>query len=170
MAVIFSKTPKGYEEIEKRGGGLTPRVRRLLILVDGKRSGEDIKAMLNADDLMHTLGFLEENGYIKAASITDKSGQSAVLFPEQRLPSITAFRDILETDSSSLSMARNFMNNTIGAFVGPVGTSALIDHIDSARSHAELRELFDDWYYAIVSSRDGRREAETLRLKLLEVI
>jgi hypothetical protein len=30
--------------------------------------------------------------------------------------------------------------------------------------------VFDDWYYVIVSSRDGKREAEGLREKLLEVI
>ena len=51
------------------------------------------------------------------------------------------------------------MTNTISAFVGPVGTSTLIDKINKAESHLELRAVFDDWYYVIVSSRDGRREA-----------
>ena len=40
----------------------------------------------------------------------------------------------------------------------------------AARTQADLRSLFDEWYHAIVSSRDGRREAEQLRSKLLEVI
>ena len=38
MGVIFAKTRKGHEEIETRSGGLSPRVRRVLIFVDGKRS------------------------------------------------------------------------------------------------------------------------------------
>jgi len=33
-----------------------------------------------------------------------------------------------------------------------------------------LRALFDEWYNALVLSRDGRREAEGLRTKLLVVI
>ena len=40
----------------------------------------------------------------------------------------------------------------------------------AARNQADMRQLFDEWYHAIVSSRDGRRQAEHLRGKLLEVI
>lgn len=170
MAVLFAKTTKGHEEIENRSGELTPRVRRLLIFVDGKRSVEDLRGMLIADDLTHTLGMLEELGYIEVVSLTDSAGNDARLPTTQRLPSITAFRDLAEADSMSLAKARNFMNNTINTFVGTVGTSSLLDHIQDARSLTELRAVFDDWYYAIVSSRDGRREAESLRAKLLEVI
>jgi hypothetical protein len=170
MAVIFAKTPKGQEEIEKRGGGLTPRVRRLLIFVDGKRNVEDLHALIAADDLTHTLGLLEEQGYIEAVAAKDRTGKNVPLSTAQQLPAITAFRDLADADSMSLAKARNFMTNTIGAFVGPVGTSTLLDNINKAESHLELRAVFDDWYYVIVSSRDGRREAETLRAKLLEVI
>ena len=69
-----------------------------------------------------------------------------------------------------LQQARNFMLNTLNAFVGALGTSSLQDRIAAARNQAEMRQLFDEWYHAIVSSRDGRREAEQLRSKLLEVI
>ncbi|MBL0169045.1 MAG: hypothetical protein IPP85_18945 [Propionivibrio sp.] len=33
------------------------------------------------------------------------------------------------------------------AFVGPVGTSTLIDNINKAESHLELRAVFDDWQH-----------------------
>jgi hypothetical protein len=33
-----------------------------------------------------------------------------------------------------------------------------------------LRSYYDEWYLAIVTSREGRREAESLRSKLLAVI
>ena len=46
----------------------------------------------------------------------------------------------------------------------------LAARIEAARNPADLRSLFDEWYHAIVSSRNGRREAEHLRGKLLEVI
>jgi len=170
MAVVFAKTRKGHEEIEKRGGALTPRVRRVLIFVDGKRSVDELRAMLAADDLTHTLGALEEDGYIEVLAVQDKAGKATAPPAGQPLPSITAFRSLAETDPMSLAKARNFMNNTINVFLGTVGTSTLLDHIQQAQSHEELRAVFDDWYHAIVSSRDGRREAENLRGKLLEVI
>jgi hypothetical protein len=174
MAVVFAKTRKGHEEIEKRGekrgGGLTPRVRRVLIFIDGKRTVDDLRPLLTADDLMHTLGLLEEAGFIEAHAVQDKAGKTSPLTAGQALPSLNAFRSQHETDPTSLAKARNFMHNTINVFLGTVGTSTLLDRIQDAQSHGDLRALFDDWYHAIVSSRDGRREAEVLRGKLLEVI
>ena len=170
MAVVFAKTPKGLREIEQRGGELTPRVRRVLIFIDGKRTVDDLRAMVAADDLTHTLGVLEEEGYIEVLATRNQTGQITATPTGPPLPSITAFRQLEDTDQMSLAKARNFMNNTINVFAGSVGTSTLIDHIHQAQSHEDLRALFDDWYYTIVSSRDGKREAEGLRTKLLEVI
>ena len=69
MAVIFAKTRKGHAEIETRAGGLNPRVRRVLIFVDGKRPVEELRGMLQSDDLQHTLGMLEEEGFIEMTGV-----------------------------------------------------------------------------------------------------
>lgn len=162
MGVIFAKTPKGLDEVASKSGGLTPRIRRVLIMVDGKRTVDDLRGMLQADDLQHTLGILEEDGYIAMAA------SSA---PPEPLPSITAFGDLPATpDPIRLQQARNFMGNTLKAFVGALGTSSLLDRIENAETHADLRRYYDEWYHAIVTSREGRREAESLRSKLLAVI
>ncbi len=168
MAVVFSKTGKGQGEIDTRAGGLTPRVRRILIMIDGRRSVDDLRAMLAADDLTHTLGMLEEDGYIEMLAVVDsKSGKAA---PAQL--SITAFKSLLQQadDPMNLAKARNFMSNTLNAFVGALGASSLMERIEAAPGHEDLRAVYDEWYHAIVASRDGRREAESLRAKLLAVI
>ena len=67
MGTAFAKTPKGHEEITSKAGGLSPRVRRVLIFVDGKRTVDELRGMLQSDDLQHTLGMLEEAGYIELA-------------------------------------------------------------------------------------------------------
>jgi hypothetical protein len=157
MAVVFAKTPKGQEEIANKSGGLSPRVRRALIMIDGKRSVDELRSMLQSDDLQHTLGMLEEDGYIAVAS--------------EPLPSITAFSELpTPPDPVRLQQARNFMTNTLNAFVGALGTSALLTRIEAAQSHQDLRAAYDEWYHAIVMSREGKREAEALRSKLLAVI
>ena len=46
MAVIFTKTERGHAEITSRAGGLSPRVRRVLIFVDGKRTVAELRDML----------------------------------------------------------------------------------------------------------------------------
>lgn len=169
MGVIFTKTPKGHAEITSKAGGLTPRVRRTLIFVDGKRTVDELRGMLQSDDLQHTLGMLEEEGYIELAAGSVAHAQAAQ--PEQRLPSITAFRAMpASADPIELQQARNFMKNTLTTFIGSLGITSLLDRIEAAEGHGGLRALFDDWYYAIVTSREGRREAEALRTKLLKII
>jgi hypothetical protein len=46
LTVIYAKTQKGLTEMESRSGEIGPRVRRLLIFVDGKRSVDQLKAMV----------------------------------------------------------------------------------------------------------------------------
>ncbi|WP_295006681.1 hypothetical protein [uncultured Dechloromonas sp.] len=170
MGVVFAKTQKGHDEIATKAGGLSPRVRRILIFVDGKRSVEELRGMILADDLQHTLGMLEEEGYIEFHDLKGVPPAAASPLPA-KLPSITAFGDLpAEPDPVRLQMARNFMTNTLNAFVGSLGTSGLLDRIDKSGGHQELRNLYDEWYHAIVMSRDGKREAESLRSKLLNVI
>jgi hypothetical protein len=169
MGIVFAKTPKGQDEVATRSGGLSPRVRRVLIFVDGKRTVDDLRGMLQSDDLQHTLGMLEEEGYIEFFDISGvppaaPAGQTA-------LPSITAFSELPATpDPLRLQQARNFMVNTLNAFVGPLGMTSLLDRLEVANCHADLRALYDEWYHAMVMSRDGKREAEGLRAKLLQVI
>lgn len=166
MAVVFAKTPKGQEEVVAKSGGLTPRQRRVLIMVDGKRSVEELRTMLLADDLQNTLGLLEE---LELIAVTSAGGTPVTA--AQSLPPITAFSPLpADTDPLRLQMARNFMVNTVNTFVGALGASSLLDRLAKADGHAGLRALYDEWYHAIVSSRDGRREAEALRSKLLQVI
>ncbi len=67
MATIYRKTDKGRAEIDTRAHRLVPRLRNALILVDGKRSGDDLRGMLGAqaDD---TLQALVTEGFIEAAA------------------------------------------------------------------------------------------------------
>jgi hypothetical protein len=69
-----------------------------------------------------------------------------------------------------LQQARNFMMNTLNAFVGALGASSLLERIEYAEGHGSLRKLYGEWHHAIAMTRDGRREAAVLRDSLLKVI
>lgn len=166
MDVIFEKTPKGISEMEARSGELTPRMRRILILVDGRRSVEDLRAMSLAEDLTRTLGLLEEGGYIvgrvveAVANDGGDDAEAAVVF--RQLPD--------PPDPQDLEMARNFIVNTLRTFCGPMSHIGIVEAAFKARTHDELRTVFGPWSRAIAEVRDGRRRAEELRKRLLNVI
>lgn len=167
MSVIFTKTQKGTEEMTHRSGGLTPRVRRVLIMIDGKRSVDDLRAMALADDLSHTLGELEEAGFIEMVKTLETPPPAA----DGGLPAITTFRDIPETPNlKELDMARNFIMNTLKTFCGPATHLSIIEKAFAAKTHEEMREQFAPWFNAILETSAGRRRAEELRSQLLKVI
>ncbi len=172
MGVVFTKTVKGHQEMECRTGQLGPKVRRVLIMVDGRKTVEQLRAVLASDDLSHTLGMLEEDGFIEVLGTREEHSATIQPFQGQTLPPITAFRPLVSVsaDSNNFSKARNFMLNTLNFFVGSLGSSSLQSRIEDSKNHLELRDLFHEWYHAIVSSREGRREAESLRSKLLEIL
>lgn len=169
MGVVFGKTEKGRSEITERSGGLHPRKRRILIMIDGKKSVDDLRELVAADDLTHTLGELEEDGYIEVLTVRDASGSERAV--EGALPSITAFRELAgSSDPEELEKARHFMLNTLRTFCGQYTHMTLMSAVNAAKTHGEMRLLFDDWYRLIVDTRQGRRRAEELRSQLLKVI
>lgn len=170
MSVVFAKTSRGQEELAARTVGLTPRQRRVLIMVDGRRTVDELRDLLQADDLQHTLGLLEESGFIEVDCIRDESG-AEVSVTEGSLPSITAFRPLPPPGSTKdLEQARNFIQNTLSTFCGPFAYLHIVEAAHAAKTHEALREQFDPWFSAIVLTREGRRRAEELRGMLLKVI
>lgn len=169
MGVVFAKTQKGQEELTAKSGGLTPRQRRVLIMVDGKRSVDELREMLQADDLQHTLGLLEESGFIEVRAVMDATGATQPA-PAEPMPSITAFRPLDAVSTKDMELARNFIQNTLKTFCGPFAHLHIVEAAFAAKTHEELRLQFDPWFNAVVQTRDGRRRAEELRGMLLKVI
>ena len=78
---IYHKTPKGAEAIANRQSGLAPRLRSLLIMVDGKRSSADLGALTGeCETLLDQLaqdGLIEPvGGVVPVARKSDGSGRT----------------------------------------------------------------------------------------------
>ena len=69
MSLIFRKTAQGVTEVETRAHRLPPRIRGTLILVDGKRDVDDLRALVS-DHAEETLRFLSEHGFIESVGET----------------------------------------------------------------------------------------------------
>ncbi|CAN5321125.1 hypothetical protein BH11PSE11_BH11PSE11_28570 [soil metagenome] len=124
MKQIYTKTAKGTEEIKTRAGGLIPRVRQALIFVDGRRSTDDLYAMLKAEDLAETLALLVEQGYIELstpvepaapvapAPVANAAGQSALELALAKQKALEKEeREALELEErEARELSRNFMS------------------------------------------------------------
>lgn len=65
---IFHKTERGTEELKTRRNGLTPRLRQLLILFDGRRDVAEIARVLPQAEFDERVALLASDGYIAATA------------------------------------------------------------------------------------------------------
>lgn len=64
---IYHKTPKGMEAIANRHSGLAPRLRSLLIMIDGKRNYTELAVMSSVlGDCEQLLSQLAQDGFIES--------------------------------------------------------------------------------------------------------
>lgn len=156
---ICVKTPKGIEEVELRTHRLPMRARQVLIMVDGKRDFTTLLAMFPGDALEGICRQLIDEGFIVARA--KPVAPVAVTAPPPVAPPVD--------DAQRLTMARNFMNNTLSAFVG-VAASSLSVRVERAPGIDDLRHLFGEWRESIALVRDGRERLPELESKLAALL
>lgn len=63
-SLVYSKTPKGVAEIATRSAQLSMTTRRVLIMIDGKRSVDELAVLLRPGEIDAVIGQLESAGLI----------------------------------------------------------------------------------------------------------
>ena len=159
----YCKTAKGHQEISDRAAGLGARARRLLILIDGQRDSEELARLAGDAQVEDSLRTLAEAGFIEAdaASAATAMAPAAHAGPKPDAPG---------GRQASLALAQDFMMNTLRTFHGPYGKLDLVKRIHATTHADELRTLFDVWLHSISETRIGRKRADELSARLLEVM
>ncbi len=144
VTAIYRKTAKGQAEIDTRAHRLVPRLRTALILVDGRRSDDELRKMILAQP-DETLAELLEQGFIELVSLLrtpdaarpgpapshaadEPAGATA---PAQSAPALTG------------KAFEQFRRDAVRVFTDAVGpmAEALAIKMEKARTHDELRPL-----------------------------
>lgn len=157
MGAVFAKTAKGQEEVASRTGRLPVRARRLLILIDGKRSVADLESLVQMENLRSALGALEEEGYIALAASPAEVPVPCAPPPDPR-------------QEQRLQQARRLMSEALRPLAGTGASRSLLERIGAATSLEELREAGEDWFQLLAIGLDSRWEAEDLRHRLLKLV
>lgn len=127
----YRKTVKGTEAITSRIHGLSPRLRSILILVDGKRTGAELGKLGSATgDASPQIEQLLAEGFIEGMTVSATSPQGA---PVMAGP-ISAPAPISPT---SLRDAQRFAVRRLTDLLGPTAEGQCI-RIESSKSTAEF--------------------------------
>jgi len=178
-SAIFSKTAIGQQEIASRSLGLSSLARRLLVLIDGRRTGHDLEPFVAGHELAQYLNELLDRGCVDMkAGLPAKSAPVANAGLAAPLPVLSpASNDWLAVlppaesrSAKEVEMARNFMTNTVNNIFGHHNRISLIESIYNCQSSSELREVYHAWAEALEANSTGHKRLPELREKLFAVL
>ena len=171
---IYAKTAQGQQEIASRSLGLSPMARRVLVLVDGKRSGQELSTFVPGNEVSPQLTELLDRGCIEAVGTVpapkpapSPAGAAASTHAGDDLEALPPpeSRSAKEAD-----MARNFMINTVNTIFGQHNRISLVESIYGSKTTEELRHVYIAWAEAMESNAVGKRRLPELREKLFAVL
>lgn len=130
---IYHKTPKGMEAIANRQSGLAPKLRSLLIMIDGKRSYTELAAMsLVVGDCEQLLLQLTQDGLVEPVGGAVPAGAA----PAQAGSSM-ANTEPAPLVAASLPEAKRFTARLLTDLLGP-SAEVLCMKIEGAKNLAEF--------------------------------
>lgn len=174
---LFAKSALGQQEIQSRSLGLSPLARRLLILIDGKRSFQDLGAFVTGQDLTNMLSELLSKGCIEAAAV-----QPATVAPTSSLASpvaqaekpasndLASLPDASTRTAKQADMARNFMMNTVNTVFQQNTRLTLMEAIFACKTTEDVRRVYPKWVETMQGSALGTKRLPEFREKLFQVL
>ena len=142
MGQTYRKSSQGLAEISTRALRLAPRLRGLLILVDGRRSSDDLQLLLGYDP--HSL--LQEllaSRLIEATALEPFSRQASAVSRAAATPAAQgANANPTAASMPNLQTQRSAAVRALNDALGPTAESLAI-RMERAQTDAELRTLLE---------------------------
>ena len=179
---VFAKTPVGVEEISTKKVGIGPMLRRLLILVDGKRSHSELTTLLTGQDVASLLRQLLEHGLVAAVAQPPQAPPRPTPKTAPQAPA-NAAADAADQDpflarlppaetrtAKEVEMAKNFMMNTINTVFQPYTRLTLLEAITRCTNATQTRAVYLQWVQTLQSSLIGAKRLPEFQAKLAQVL
>jgi hypothetical protein len=168
---VFDKTEKGREEIATRRHHLAPRLRTLLVLVDGKQGTEDLLQKVAGLGLNQTnLQELLDGGFIE--SVASAAPLQPPVAPAPEVARQDSFAEGAETvlleGQTQFEAVYHFYTETIKSTIGLRGYGLQLK-VEKASSIADFRELRHPYLEAVQKSK-GKEIARSLRTRLDQLL
>jgi hypothetical protein len=140
-ALVFRKTPAGQVEVTARSGSLTLSMRRVLIMVDGRRPLVELAPLVRAGEIDGVIAALLEKGFIEpimVAAPATTAGPTTIAPAPRTLPDVTDPNRFMSLDEARRRVVRELTDR-----LGPEAEYVAIK-IEQCASIDELRARIRD--------------------------
>ena len=157
LAAFFSKTAKGHEEVSTRQNRLPSRVRAMLIMVDGRRTGSELltQSVFGAEAEQY-LAALLDGEFIAAQSVLSTVSGATPMHSEPAAP------------AEDISLAKRYALQTLHEFLGP-DADRFSPNIEKSQSAQELLQHLEKLRELLIAGV-GRKKAEQFWEKMSLVL
>ena len=156
--MIYEKSTAGQLEITGDRRALSMKHRQVLIMVDGKRTDDDIKNNLPNLNVAETIADLERLGYIYNTASPAKPSPAVSIAPP---PAITATPQETPLSAEQLAAVKEILITSTNECLGIMGRG-MAQKIEAVQSRGELKVWVSQWHMAIRESRLGKPLASVL--------
>lgn len=168
---VFDKTEKGREEIATRKHHLAPRLRTLLVLIDGKQSKEALLQKVAGIGLGEEgIEELMNNGFIEIPAASKPAAQAEAAAPPDKPDVAAATRAdaILPEGENQFQAIYHFYTETIKSTIGLRGYGLQLK-VEKAATINDFRALRQPYLEAVLKAK-GNEMARSLRSRLDQLL
>lgn len=153
--LVFHKTERGHAEVAQPGGGLSPKFRRCLILIDGVKTVAELSPLFRPGEIAAILDELQAGGYVAL------EGGAAEAAPPGAEEAGAEFAGI---DATTFVEIRRRAIREVSDRLGPTGDPLAVK-IEQCTTPEELRVALRD-AERILASFLGAEYAKTFAKKV----
>jgi hypothetical protein len=137
---VYSKTPKGVAEVAARSAQLSMTTRRILIMIDGKRSIDELLPLVRPGELDGIVSQLEGSGLIQRATISGALDVPTINGRDSEFAFPSAGPQIDDRDASAMTLeeAKRRAVRELNDRLGPDADTLAI-RIEQCRTIEEFR-------------------------------
>lgn len=141
-STVFSKSVIGQQEIQTRSLNLPPLLRRVLVMVDGKKNNSDLAALVAGNSIEPILNQLLEQGCLEGRPMAPVALPKAPKLAKPQAGSDLSHLPPPDSRSAKdRELSRNFMTKTTNTIFGHNTRLTLIQSIHDCKTVEELRRV-----------------------------
>ena len=164
---VFAKTEIAIEEIRGNTRRLNARYRQVLVMVDGKRSQDNLENFFVHYDVPSILTKLEHNQFVE--TIEQQSQRINQLKAANDLSYSKSFNQRIFLEPKVLWPIQHLMAENTKQHLGILG-KGLMTKIHAIEDYNELMSFMSQWHMAMRESKTGRYEVKELMLQISGMI
>lgn len=163
--MVYQKSYSGMQEISGNQRALNLRQRQVLIMIDGKRTQDDLEKHLNHLDVAEIVADLKKLGYIHdptAPAVKPETINTVAPVAIQPVQDAA-------TDTEQTAVMKEILLSSAREYLGIMGQS-MTQKIEAAQNLEQVKACISQWHMAIRESKLGKPAAGVLMEQVQQIL